>query len=92
MENNERTKEHIEIANRLQTLLLKEYEKRLNEGTISDTGMANLQKLLMANGWVFDETQLPQDLRDKLTKRVKPEEITEDDPDVIDFYKAMGAR
>ena len=92
MENNERLKAQLAIAQRLQDLLLAEYEKRLTEGTITDTGMANLQRLLQTNGWSLDETTLPQHLKDKLTKRVDPTTITEDDPDVIDFYKAVGAR
>lgn len=86
MVDRDRIKAQIAVMEKLQDLLLKEYLKRLEAGTISDTGMANLQKLLMNNGWSLDETQLPQSLREKLTKVVDPKDLREDDPDVIALY------
>lgn len=72
---------HVELTERLADLLLKEYEKRLIEGTISDTGMANLQRLLKENGWVIEDEAL-QSVRSKLTATIDPKKFqTDDDED-----------
>lgn len=75
---------HIELTERLADLLLKEYEKRLIDGTISDTGMANLQRLLRENGWVIEDEAL-ESVRNKLTATVDPSrfEIDEDEDDAV---------
>lgn len=72
---------HVELTERLADLLLQEYEKRLIEGTISDTGMANLQRLLKENGWVIEDEAL-NSVRSKLTADIDPKRFqTDDDED-----------
>lgn len=80
----------IALAEKLQGLLLNEYVRRLEAGSISDTGMGNLQKLLLENGWSLDPQKLPQGLRDKLTSNMNPTELTDDDPDVIALFQKMA--
>lgn len=74
-------KEHIEIAERCQLALLRLYETKLNDGTISDTGMGNLQRLLYNNGWSLDPSALSEDLRGKLTDGLPVD--MEELPDVL---------
>ncbi len=69
---------HVELTARLATLLLEEYEKRLLEGTITDTGMANLQRLLKDNGWVIEDEAL-HSVRSKLTADIDPKRFATDD-------------
>lgn len=71
--------EQLDLAERLQAMLLRSYLKRLQEGSLSDTGMASLQRLLSQNGWSLDPAQLPQELRHMLTSEVSPEELDEED-------------
>lgn len=73
--------EQVSKAEKLQTLLLLTYERRLERGTLSDTGLAALQRLLDANGWSLDPSRLPQTLKDKLTSKVSAEDL--DDLDGI---------
>lgn len=77
--------EHIEIAERCQLALLKLYEEKLNDKTISDTGMGNLQRLLINSGWCLDPAQLSEDLRGKLTEGL-PVDMDEL-PDVLPMRK-----
>jgi hypothetical protein len=74
--------EHVELTARLADLLLKEYEKRLIDGSISDTGMANLQRLLKDNGWVIEDEAL-NSIREKLTKTIDPSQFDDDDEAVV---------
>lgn len=74
----------IELGQKLQSLLLRRYHARLKDGTISDTGMAALQRLLASNGWTLDPAALPEDLRKMLTSEVS----FEDDDDIIPIRKA----
>jgi len=69
----------ISITVRLQTALLRSYEKRLQKGTLSDTGLAALTRLLQQNGWALDPKQVPQGLKDKMTTQIDPKEFDEDD-------------
>lgn len=72
---------HVELTARLADLLLEEYEKRLIDHTISDTGMANLQRLLKDNGWVIEDEAL-NSVRSKLTADIDPKRFdTDDDED-----------
>lgn len=69
-----------EIAERLQIKLLERFERMLDaemadeEGILgpamSPTDAATLARLLSQNGWTFDESRLPKNLRDRLTKQV----------------------
>jgi hypothetical protein len=74
----------LELAEQLQAMLLRTYHTRLKAGTISDTGLAALQRLLQQNGWSLDPAQLPKGLRDMITSKVDPTEL---DDDVLPFRK-----
>ena len=76
-------KEHLEIAERLQLALLKYFETKLADNSLTDTGAATLARLLMQNGWSLDPSQMPEGLRGKLTANVDPSELDEDDMDMI---------
>lgn len=76
--------QQIDLAEQLQAMLLEAYATKLEKGELSDTGLSSLQKLLMQNGWQLDPTRVPQGLRDKLTARVDPKDVEDDDePGVI---------
>lgn len=77
--------EQLDLSAKLQALLLKRYLSRLQNGTITDTGMAALQRLLMANGWQLDPAKVPEGLKDMLTSNVS----FDDEDDVLPFPKAM---
>lgn len=82
----EAKKEQTEIAERLQLALLKLYEAKITDGSITDTGMGNLQRLLSHNGWSLDPAALPESLRGKLLSKDIP--IDEDElPDVLPFRR-----
>lgn len=68
---------HASIAERLQTMLLEDYEKLLKEGAMTSTDRAALAKLLRDNGWNFDPDLMPEGLADKVNA-TRPE--FEDDP------------
>lgn len=67
-----------EIAERLQEKLMERFEKLLDEGKMSPTDTATLARLLTQNGWSFDESRLPQKLRERLTK-----DVTFDGPELV---------
>lgn len=71
--------EQTDLAVRLQTAALRLYELRLKNGTLSDTGLSTLQRLLLQNGWSLDPKQVPKGLKDKMTSTVDPKEFDEDD-------------
>lgn len=77
--NNQRVKDHAEIAKRLQDKLLRAYEQLLDSGEMTASDRKNLQDLLRANGWTFDPQELPQSLKDKLTKQVAFDEDIDED-------------
>jgi hypothetical protein len=82
----EANKEQTAIAERLQLKLLQLYEAKLNDGSITDTGMGNLQRLLSHNGWTLDPAALPEGLKGKLLSKDIP--IDEDElPDVLPFRR-----
>lgn len=86
----DRQKHQIDMAEKLQDMLLEAYARRLDAGTLSDTGLGQLQKLLMQNGWSLDRNLLPESLKSKLTSEVDPEELEDNDPDVIALRSRMG--
>ncbi len=80
------SKDQTDIADRLQLKLLKLYEAKLDDGSITDTGMGNLQRLLSHNGWSLDPSALSEELRGKLLGSDIP--IDEDElPDVLPFRR-----
>lgn len=64
------SKGQAEIAERLQMKLLERFEALLDSGEMAPTDAATLARLLSQNGWTFDESRLPKNLRDKLTRTV----------------------
>jgi hypothetical protein len=82
----EANKEQTEIAERLQLKLLQLYEAKLNDGSITDTGMGNLQRLLSHNGWSLDPAALPEGLKGKLLSKDIPIDESEL-PDVLPFRR-----
>ncbi len=67
--------EQTNLAERLQTKILERFETLLDEGKLSPTDAATLARLLTQNGWSFDETRLPRNLRDRLTKSVEFDDV-----------------
>lgn len=82
----EADKIQTEIAERLQLKLLQLYEAKLDDGSITDTGMGNLQRLLSHNGWTLDPAALPEKLRGKLLAGNIPIDESEL-PDVLPFRR-----
>ena len=71
-------RKQLDIKTRLETKWLERMEKLIDSGEVTSTDMATLARVLQNNGWVIDETKLPQHLRDKLTSHVSPEELEDD--------------
>lgn len=69
----------LEIMQRLQTKLLKQFEAKLDNGELSDTGMATLARMLSGMGWSIED-EIANGLKSKLTKDV--------DPNTFDEYEA----
>jgi hypothetical protein len=74
------SREMVAIAQRLQLKWLKRMEQLLDAESITSTDMATLARLLSQNGWTLDPTQLPQNLRDKLTSHVSFDDDLKDGP------------
>ena len=74
--------EQVEIAEELQTMLLKEFRTKLREGTATSTDLATLARLLQNNGWTINPADLPQDLQSYITSEVDPEADLEQDADI----------
>lgn len=64
--------DQVVAAKKLQGMLLRYFALKLEAGQMTPTDAATLGRMLLQNGWNFDETNLPQDLRSKLTKLVDP--------------------
>lgn len=77
------TKEQNEIFERLQLAVLKEFERKLKDETLSGTDLSTLVRLMEHNGWTFDLARAPQGLKDRLTNRVDPKKFSDDDADVV---------
>jgi hypothetical protein len=67
---NDKKKEQIDKAEKLADLLLDNWIKLAENGSITSTDSATIARVLMANGWTLDPTQIPQPLFDKLTSKV----------------------
>jgi hypothetical protein len=79
MSDRERTNRQIELAAMLQDLLLEDFKAKLQTGEMTPTDRATLSRLLSQNGWVLDPAALPQGIEDKLTERIRPEDLDDDD-------------
>jgi hypothetical protein len=53
--------------------LLRTYELRLKKGTITDTELAALQRLLQANGWALDPAKVPEGTEGKAHHEDRPQ-------------------
>lgn len=77
-------KKQLDIAERLQTLLLEDFENRIKtEAGLTPTDRATLARLLMSNGWSLDPAQVPQGIMDKLSTRTNPTDLSDEDADVL---------
>lgn len=79
--------QQIQIAERLQLLLLENFQTLLDSGEMTPTDRATLARLLMQNGWSLDPSRLPKGLQDLLTTQIDPEEL--DDDDIIPLRAAL---
>jgi hypothetical protein len=68
-------KEQIIVTERLQLILLKDFERIFADGTATPTDRATLARLLGANGWSLDPSELPEGLRDKVVLGAHDEEL-----------------
>lgn len=73
----DKKKSQIIKAERLQDLLLDDFTKLAESGGLSATDRATLVRFLSDNGWDLDPARIPQSLKDKLTKSVRPDEDLE---------------
>lgn len=69
--------EQISKAEKLQDLLLQDFINLAESGGLSATDRATLVRFLQSNGWDLDPARIPQSLKDKLTKSVRPDEDLE---------------
>lgn len=74
--------DHVKLTERLADLLLAEYERRILDHSISDTGMANLQRLLKDNGWIIADEAL-ESVRSKLTGTVDAKRFSREVDDAV---------
>ena len=70
--------DQVEIAKRLQMKWLRRMEHLLDSGEITSTDMATLARVLLQNGWSLDPNDLPQTLRNKLTKKVSFDDMEDE--------------
>lgn len=87
MEDTQKEKQ-LQIAERLQLLLLENFEYLLESGEMTPTDRATLSRLLMQNGWSLDPSRMPKGLQDLLTSRIDPEDL--DDEDIIPLRTAIS--
>lgn len=85
MEDNTTKKKQIEIAERLQLLILQRWETLLTNplAEVSPTEISTMAKTLRDNGWSIDPAMIPQGLRSKLL--TDPTKVADEDPDVLPF-------
>lgn len=77
-----RQRSQIDLAERLQNMLLEDFERLLESSEMTPTDRATLARLLSQNGWSLDPSRLPQGIKDKLTDAIDPENL-DDEVDVI---------
>lgn len=74
----EKQKEQVAKATQLQDLVLDDFITMAQEGTLTSTDRATVVRMLMANGWSLDPSQLPKNLRDKLTSAIRFDDDVDD--------------
>lgn len=87
MSDEEKSNEQMGYVERLQLKWLARMEYLLDNGLMGPTDMSTLYKFLKENGWSLDPSKLPQRLKDKLTSHLDPNELDEDEHDVIPFRR-----
>ena len=75
-------KDQSKIALKLQTMLLKDFERLLDAEEMTGTDRATLYKILRDNGWDFDPQNLPQELVDKIRKKVTFDDDEDSNPNI----------
>ncbi len=83
----ERKEEQLEQSELIQDLWLSRMIELLQSGEETATDRATLIRWLEHNGWHVDPSRMPQELKDKLTSKIKPGDDLGDD--VIPIGKAM---
>jgi hypothetical protein len=74
------TQAQITKLEKLQDLILDDLIYAVENKTITATDRATIIRLLQSNGWSLDPAQIPSDLRDKLTNKVRfDEDISPDE-------------
>lgn len=76
---------HVEIAEGLQDSVLLEFEKKLENGSMTSTDLRTLASILIANGWTFDPARVSRPLSDLVKPTALPfedEELPEPDEDL----------
>lgn len=68
----DRQKKQMSLAEELQDLVLKHARDKLKDGSITAGEFSTVVKLLQDQGWTFDPSDLPADLRGKLTQGIDP--------------------
>lgn len=72
MSNRKRQKDQHSLAEELQDLVLKHARDKLTDGSITAGEFSTVVKLLQDQGWTFDPSELPVNLKEKLTQRIDP--------------------
>ncbi len=81
-------KAQVEQGQRLQKLLLDEFERMLTEGTMNPTDRSTLVRFLKDNGWTIDPSMLPDSLKGMVKLPAVDEEIEKDRVASLPEYRA----
>lgn len=71
--------QQVEIAEALQLQLLQWFKDHMESEQMTATDRATLARLLMQNGWTIDPAKLPEELRNKLTTDLRPEDFDDEE-------------
>lgn len=75
--------EVLDIVEKLKLGVLKEFQRKLEDKSLSGTDLSTLVRLLEHNGWVLDPSRIPQGLKDKLLSTIDPKKFSKDDADAV---------
>lgn len=76
----DRKRKQIELAEKLQDLLLEDFIRLANDKALTSTDRAILYRMLRDSGWDLDPAKLSQSARDLLTKAVAFDEDLDGEP------------
>jgi len=71
----DRHRRHQRLAEELQELVLEHARDKLRDGSITAGEFSTVVRLLQDQGWTFDPSDLPTDLRTKLTQGIDPSSL-----------------